>query len=251
MQSKQRYVIELSDAANGRLSTGIDGLDALIGGYPEGKTILVSGDSGTGKTTLALHFLNACCKAGMKCLYLTTEERPDELKAQAMSFGWDLEEYENRGLMVIQSILEQILENLLVVFSQGYVDSGLPFISVPGAKKRWLADVIIIDNIGTLAIGMPVSKVRRQLDSVISKLSGKLKRTALIVCDDAVLQMTNNVMMYSAYGAIKLMKRDNFEINKRERVMDIVKMRNTKIPLEYLQFDITGNGIELITRSQD
>ena len=37
-----------------RLSTGIDKLDELIMGYPKGKTILVSGDSGTGKTILAL-----------------------------------------------------------------------------------------------------------------------------------------------------------------------------------------------------
>jgi len=44
-----------------RISTGVDGLDALIQGYPKGKTFLVSGEAGAGKTILALHFfLNAC-----------------------------------------------------------------------------------------------------------------------------------------------------------------------------------------------
>jgi len=42
------------------ISTGVDGLDALIQGYPKGKTFLVSGVAGAGKTILALHFLNAC-----------------------------------------------------------------------------------------------------------------------------------------------------------------------------------------------
>jgi len=52
-----------------RLSTGIDELDALIQGYPKGKSFLISGDAGTGKTILALHFLNACCKEGLKSIY--------------------------------------------------------------------------------------------------------------------------------------------------------------------------------------
>ena len=39
-----------------RISTGVDELDALIQGYPKGKTFLISGEAGAGKTILALHF---------------------------------------------------------------------------------------------------------------------------------------------------------------------------------------------------
>jgi len=39
--------------------------------------------------------------------------------------------------------------------------------------------------------------------------------------------------------------------SKRERVMDIIKIRNTKISLEYLLFDITDKDIELIVKSED
>jgi KaiC/GvpD/RAD55 family RecA-like ATPase len=39
-----------------RISTGVDGLDALVQGYPKGKTFLISGEAGAGKTILALHF---------------------------------------------------------------------------------------------------------------------------------------------------------------------------------------------------
>jgi KaiC/GvpD/RAD55 family RecA-like ATPase len=251
----------------GRLSTGIEGLDDLIQGYPEGKTILISGEPGTGKTILALHFLNACCKAGLRCMYLTTEEKPEDLKAQALSFGWDLDEYESNGLLLIRSVLERLVErnkiaasieeiersyqNLLTILSQGYFESGQPFTPTPDAEDRWVAEAIIVDTIGSLALGMPLSKVRRLLDLVILKLSGEQKRTALVICDDAVVTMTNNIMLYSAYGAIRLMKRDNPYINKRERVMDIVKMRNTWTPLDYLLFEITDQGIELISSPEE
>jgi len=46
------------------------------------------------------------------------------------------------------------------------------------------------------------------------------------------------------------MKRDNPYIDKRERVMDIVKIRNTKIPLDYMLFDITDKGIALLPKSE-
>lgn len=248
-----------------RLSTGIDGLDALIQGYPKGKTILVSGRPGTGKTILALHFLNACCKGGIKCTYLATEETSEDLKAQAMSFGWDLDEYEKRGLLLIRSILERRLErggmmdeleieksyqNIIALLSRSVDDdSRVQFLSVAGARKRWITDVVIIDNIGALLIGTPLVKLRKQFDLIVYKLS-ELRRTSLIVCDDAVAKMTDDVMMYPVFGAIRLMKRDNPYLNKRERVMDIVKIRNTKIPFDYLLFDIADKGLELITKSE-
>lgn len=253
-----------------RLSTGIDELDALIQGYPKGKTFLISGDAGTGKTIVALHFLNACCKAGMRCIYIAIEESAEDLKAQAVSFGWNLEEYEKKGLLHIIGIFKQRTERsedeaklpigmrieksyqtLMDMLSDIYDGRGLPFLPMSGFHEieKEVADVVIIDNIGAFVIGIPVPKLREQLDSVVFKLD-ELKCTSLIICDETVAKMTDNVMMYSVYGAIRLMKRDNPYINKRERVMDIVKIRNTKTPLDYLLFEITDKGIEFITKSE-
>lgn len=113
-----------------------------------------------------------------------------------------------------------------------------------------MPDVVIIDNIGVVAMGIPTPELREQLDGLVFKLSG-LGCTSLIISDDAVRRMSRDIMLYSVYGAIKLQKRDNPYINKRERVMDIIKIRNTKIPLDYLLFDITDKGIELIAKSED
>jgi len=204
-----------------RLSTGIDELDALIQGYPKGKSFLVSGDAGTGKTILALHFLNACCKDGLRCIYIAMEETPEDLKAQAKSFGWGLAEYEEKGLLQIIGVLEQRAEK-----AEAEADARMP------AEMR-------------------IEKSYQNLMDILSDIREKgLKCTSLVICDETVANLTDNVMMYSVYGAIKLMKRDNPYVDTRERVMDIVKIRNTKIPLDYLLFDITDKGIVLLPKSE-
>ena len=76
-----------------RVPTGITGLDHLIeGGLPKGRSILVTGEPGTGKTILALQFLVDGLKRGEKGIYVTADESPMDVLEQAASLGWDLEE---------------------------------------------------------------------------------------------------------------------------------------------------------------
>jgi len=195
------------------------------------------------------------------------EERPEDIKAQAMSFGWDLADYEQKGLLRIVDILKQRMDrvaaaatsleerqyqSLLRIVSEIYEERRLCALPISQARKdtRARPDVVIIDNIGVATMEIPPHELRKQLDPLIYQLSG-LGCTSFIISDDAVAKMSNDVMQYSVYGAIRLRKRDNPYTSKRERVMDIIKIRNTKIPLDYLLFDITDNGIELITKSED
>ena len=58
-----------------RISSGVPALDEMLGGgYYRGSTILVSGTAGTGKTSVACHFVNHGCASGDRCLYLGFEE---------------------------------------------------------------------------------------------------------------------------------------------------------------------------------
>jgi KaiC/GvpD/RAD55 family RecA-like ATPase len=195
------------------------------------------------------------------------EERPEDIKAQAMSFGWDLDDYEHNGLLrIIDSLgrrmgwiedaathgLEKPYQSLIKIVAEIYEERRLCALPISHAHKdtRARPDVVIIDNIGVAIMEILPHELRKQLDSLIYQLSG-LGCTSLIISDDAVAKMSNDVMQYSVYGAIRLRKRDNPYTSKRERVMDIIKIRNTKIPLDYLLFDITDNGIELIAKSED
>ncbi len=79
-------------ARDERVSTGVAGLDTILGGsLPANRTYLVQGQAGTGKTTLALQFLLAGVRQGEPGLYVTLSETETELHAVAQSHGWSLQ----------------------------------------------------------------------------------------------------------------------------------------------------------------
>jgi len=75
-----------------RDSLGDDTLDRMLGGgVPAGEAVLVTGERGTGKTTLALQFLATGVAAGDRCLFVSTEAPPAAVGHSGGSAGWDLE----------------------------------------------------------------------------------------------------------------------------------------------------------------
>jgi circadian clock protein KaiC len=75
-----------------RLSTGIAGLDEVLGGgLPQGHIYLVEGESGAGKTTLGLQFLLAGARGGERTLWITLSETERQLRQSALSHGWSLD----------------------------------------------------------------------------------------------------------------------------------------------------------------
>jgi circadian clock protein KaiC len=84
-----------------RVSSGVARLDAMLSGkgYYRGSTILVSGTAGTGKTSLAAHFLDAACRRGERCLCFLFEESPLQLLRNMRSIGIDLEPWVAAGLL--------------------------------------------------------------------------------------------------------------------------------------------------------
>ncbi|GAC1462413.1 MAG: hypothetical protein NVSMB70_08890 [Chamaesiphon sp.] len=82
--------------------TGIAGLDAILGGgIPVGRSILLSGVSGTGKTTLGMQFLVNGAVKGEKGLFFSFEETSQRLRQMAESFGWNPQDLEAKGLLRI------------------------------------------------------------------------------------------------------------------------------------------------------
>jgi circadian clock protein KaiC len=84
-----------------RVSSGVVRLDEMLSGqgYYRGSTILISGTAGTGKTSLAAHFLDAACRRGERCLCFLFEESPAQLLRNMRSIGVDLEPWITEGLL--------------------------------------------------------------------------------------------------------------------------------------------------------
>ena len=88
-----------------RMSTGVAQLDDMLSGkgYYRGSTVLLSGTAGTGKTSLAAHFVDAACRRGEHCLYFLFEESPQQLIRNMSSIGVDLNQWVERGLLHFQA----------------------------------------------------------------------------------------------------------------------------------------------------
>ncbi len=87
------------------VSSGLTELDAMLGrkGYFKGSSILVSGGPGTGKTTIAAHFADSCCRRDERCLYFSFEESPSQLVRNMRSAGINLQPWIDQGLLRSQA----------------------------------------------------------------------------------------------------------------------------------------------------
>jgi circadian clock protein KaiC len=88
-------------ASNTVISTGVAGLNQMlgVGGFYVGASVLVSGTAGTGKTSLASHFVESVCARGERCLYFAFEESPTQIVRNMRSIGLDLQPRVESGLL--------------------------------------------------------------------------------------------------------------------------------------------------------
>ena len=87
------------------VSSGVAQLDEMLGkgGWYRGSTTMISGESGTGKTTFAAHFADAACARGDRCLYLAFEESPPQIIRNMASVGLRLDRWSKKGLLRIHA----------------------------------------------------------------------------------------------------------------------------------------------------
>jgi circadian clock protein KaiC len=219
-----------------RISTGIAGLDALLrGGIHRGRSIILSGVSGTGKTTLALQFLVHGAKQGEKGLIFSFEETPDRLHRMAEGFGWDLRELEEQGLLRIVFVpqtdihLEEHLEQMIQEVeafqpSRFVVDSFSVFLhkvedpAVQREKTFQLA--ILVQRAG--AVGILTSDIP----------AGETQRLSCFGVEETV-----------ADGIIVLST--EMEGLRRKRYLEVFKMRAADHVPGRHRMEIAGQGIEV------
>ncbi len=94
----EKVTKEENTSKDERVTMGVKGLDKLLcGGIPKSSVILVSGGTGTGKTTFLSQYLWDGLEKGEKGLFITLEETPKEIKEDAAQYGWDFERFEKDG----------------------------------------------------------------------------------------------------------------------------------------------------------
>jgi circadian clock protein KaiC len=92
-------------ASNDHVSTGLRWLDRMFDnrGYLEGSSVLISGSAGTGKTSIAGHFVDAACRRGLRALSFTFEESPAQYIRNMGSIGMNLSRWIKKGLLRVHA----------------------------------------------------------------------------------------------------------------------------------------------------
>ena len=227
-----------------RIKCGIEGIDGITNGFPMGRSMLVTGDAGSGKTIFGLQFARSSCIQGYKTVYITTEEDASDLYIQGDTFNWDLKSYTENELL---SFNELAGVRARVTEAEMSIDIG----SMKGSFSKFVNELpedtqtVIIDNIGSYTAKLTPYEFRDRFDLLIYDLKMR-DITALVILDSATSNEFNEIALFSVYGALRLMKRENPYTGRRERVMDIMKMRSTKTPTQFISYEINSNGITVI-----
>jgi circadian clock protein KaiC len=226
--------------------TGIQGLDQIIeGGLPKGRSYLVTGEPGTGKSIFALQFLLEGLKRGEKCIFVTADEGPIDVMEQAASLGWDLEPYvEAKSLAILNagaylsSLPGSGKERQFDV--QKAVGDLASFVNQIGAER------MVLDPAGPFVLLRDTATRIQDQTRLLIKLLRSSMKTTNILTSYAVPRTgertLHGIEEYLVAGAIVLEM--IWQDNGLGRSLIVEKMRCTDVKPKQLEFDILkGQGI--------
>jgi circadian clock protein KaiC len=220
-----------------RLSTGVSGLDEMMGGgIPAGDSIILAGPTGTGKTTFAAQFVAAGVRQGEACVIAVFEEHPEDYLERATSYGVDFREAVRKNKLRIIYLRPLDLS----------VDETLEEIRV--SVKEVGATRVVIDSISGFEMALAPSfreDFRESLYRLVGALTG-LGVTMFMtveVTEHEGLQFTNNRVSFLT-DVILIQRYVEIEGGLR-KVLAVVKMRGSSHSTDFRAYEITGNGVLL------
>lgn len=227
---------------NKRVSTGINTLDEMLdGGIPEGHGILMAGNTGSGKTTMAMEFVQDGLENGEQVTYLALEESPTQIIKTAAGHGWDFAQAVEKGTLSfiapssIDIYIDQVLTDIVEAVKQAHT-------------KRF-----VIDSVSSLeSAQVDKNKVREfllQLRDVLK--SNGITSVMTYLSDDMFGAASGQLLGGGSSSELRLssivdgilllryVERDQTVY----KLINILKMRGSKHDRRIREFNIEKDGI--------
>lgn len=218
-----------------RISTGNPTFDAVLGGgYQKGSCILVSGATGTGKTSLACTFSRSACEEGQKVLYVSFEESQDGIIAGMLSLGIDLRPAIKRTLLQMMAVMPEsmgIEEHLFHLMANiGRFQPQHLVVDAISASMRIAGETAAFDFLIRL-----IDACKKKGITVMLINQSRLSEQGFEINDIAVSPIIDTL--------ISLHYRDTG--SEISRTLLVMKSRGTRHSSRYHDFFLTDQGIQI------
>ncbi|WP_297090166.1 ATPase domain-containing protein [Thermococcus sp.] len=219
-----------------RISTGIPGLDVMLrGGLIPGRTYLVKGAPGTGKTTLAMHFAMAGIANGENVLYVTLEEPAENLKPDMAKLGFNVNDVRFTLIDATPTSERYVLVEDFFESFAGSMEKMTAAIKEQLRERHYTR--VILDPITMLKLTSSEEMEYRKAFLSFVKSMARMKATVLMTSE---LQRTD-IEEYLVSGVIELRM---FDIQGTlYRGLKILKFRGSGFDSSMRPYEITDRGI--------
>jgi circadian clock protein KaiC len=223
------------EATNERVPSGVAGLDEMLGGkgYFRGSSVLVSGRAGSGKSSLACHFVEAACRRGERCIYFAFEESRSQVVRNMRSIGVDLQPAVDSGCLLFHAGRPTLhgLERHLVTMHQ--------------MIRKFEPRVVVVDPITNfLAVGDD-EEVKKMLIRLIDLLKSQ-QITALFTSLIHGQELEKTDVGVSSLMDTWIQLRETEVSGERNRTLYVLKSRGMAHSNQVREVLLTPEGIQLV-----
>jgi len=219
-----------------QMKTGVPGLDALLGGgVHRGRSIIIAGAAGLGKSTLAAQFLVQACGEKARAKYFLFDERPETLLMRSGMLSIGLEGAIKNGLVSLQQV------------DPAEMSPGEFSDLVLSAVEREKVRVVVIDSINGFLNAMPDEKdLILQLHELLTYLGQRGVATMIILGQQGMVGSEMRVPVDVSYLSDTIILLRYFEsAGVIRKAISVVKQRTGNPELTIREFGIDQSGLRI------
>jgi KaiC/GvpD/RAD55 family RecA-like ATPase len=246
-----------------RVSSGVKGLDEILGGgFPKGRTILAVGSPGSGKTILALQFLQAGAVTGERSIYITFDEKPEQVKENVSEFGWDVDRLESEGkILFVDATPFRRMEGSSAASSEGRdhlpLHEVMPELTLGGlieAVKRLAEDEdvtrLAVDPITSISVRYLSPVKRRRAMLMLFDALSSTGATCLVTSEMRTSMLSRRFQLEEFLSQGVVLLRTGIHEGNVVRAVQVEKMRGIAHDTQLRPYLIGQKGIEVFAKDK-